>query len=92
MNRAPFSLHQPLLDAFKELVEENPAVLERPMMGYGTRTIEMFLLGYCFQDMESYLIDCLAGICGGEFTREEAFEFAYAYDKEYGLKLVQKLH
>ena len=61
------------------------------MMGYGTRTIEMFLLGYCFQDMESYLIDCLAGICGGEFTREEVFEFAYAYDKEYGLKLVQKL-
>lgn len=60
------------------------------MMGYGTRTIEMFLLGYCFQDMESYLIDCLAKR-GDEFTREEVFEFAYAYDKEYGLKLIQKL-
>ena len=60
------------------------------MMGYGTRTIEMFLLGYCFQDMESYLIDCLAKQ-GDEFTREEVFEFAKAYDEEYGLKLVQKL-
>ena len=28
VNRAPFPLHQPLLDAFKELVEENPSVLE----------------------------------------------------------------
>jgi len=59
-------------------------------MGQRTRTIEMFLLGYLYKDMASNLIWCLQEQ-GDEFTREEVFEFAKAYDEEYNLGILEKL-
>jgi len=60
------------------------------MMGYRSRTFEMFLLGYLFKDIASILIYCLQEY-GDEFTREEVFEFAKAYDEEYNLGILEKL-
>ena len=59
-------------------------------MGYRSRTFEMFLLGYLYKDIASNLIWCLQHH-GDEFTREEVFEFAKAYDEEYDTDLVEKL-
>ena len=55
-----------------------------------TRTLEMFLLGYLYKDIASNLIWCLQHH-GDEFTREEVFEFAKAYDEEYNLGILEKL-
>ena len=60
------------------------------MMGYRTRTLEMFLLGYLYRDMAINLFNCLQEH-DEEFTREEVFEFAKAYDEEYNLGILKKL-
>lgn len=59
-------------------------------MAHRTRTLEMFLLGYLYKDMAINLLYCLQEQ-DDEFTREEVFEFAKAYDEEYNLGILEKL-
>jgi len=52
--------------------------------------LQLFLLGYGYQDMEVNLIDCLENQ-SDLFSRSTVFTFAKDYDKCYGTDLVKKL-